>query len=319
MGARFNYNGLNKEMLISPRIQSSWKPNWKKDIVLRAAAGIYDQPPFYRELSDANGNINKSILSQKSYQFVTGMDYQFKRNDRPVRFSAEAYYKSMNDVIPYDIDNVKIRYLGSNNAKAYATGLELRIFSELLKDAESWFSLGFMKTGENLNNDYYYDYLNAAGEIINASSADQRPTDSIKNEIGFLRRPSDRRITAGLFLQDYLSTNKNFKVHLNLLYGSNMPYNIPGSTRYRNALIVDPYLRVDIGFSALLISDETAKRSHNPFKGLKNVWASLEIFNLINKANTISYQLIKDFSNNTYAIPNRLTPRLLNFKLITRF
>ena len=319
LGARFNYNGLNKEMLVSPRIQSSWKPNWKKDIVLRAAVGVYNQPPFYRELSDANGNINKSILSQKSYQFVTGMDYQFKRNDRPVRFSAEAYYKSMNDIIPYDIDNVKIRYLGSNNAKAYATGLELRIFSELLKDAESWFSLGFMKTSENLNNDYYYDNLNAAGEIINASSTDQRPTDSIKNEIGFLRRPSDRRITAGLFLQDYLSTNKNFKVHLNLLYGSNMPYNIPGSTRYRNALIVDPYLRVDIGFSALLISDETARRSHNPFKGLKNVWASLEIFNLINKANTISYQLIKDFSNNTYAIPNRLTPRLLNFKLITRF
>ncbi len=318
-GARFNYNDLNNELLISPRIQSSWKPNWKNDIVLRAAAGVYSQPPFYRELSDGNGNINTSILSQKSYQFVTGMDYQFKRNDRPIRFSAEAYYKSMSDVIPYDIDNVKIRYLGSNNAKAYATGLELRIFSELLKDAESWFSLGFMKTSENLSNDYYYDYLNAAGEIINASSTDQRPTDSIKNEIGFLRRPSDRRITAGLFLQDYLSTNKNMKVHLNLLYGSNMPYNIPGSTRYRNALIVDPYLRVDIGFSALLISDETARRSHNPFKGLKNVWISLEVFNLINKANTISYQLIKDFSNNTFAIPNRLTPRLLNFKLITRF
>ena len=318
-GARFNYNDLNNELLISPRIQSSWKPNWKNDIVLRAAAGVYSQPPFYRELSDGNGNINTSILSQKSYQFVTGMDYQFKRNDRPIRFSAEAYYKSMSDVIPYDIDNVKIRYLGSNNAKAYATGLELRIFSELLKDAESWFSLGFMKTSENLSNDYYYDYLNAAGEIINGSSTDQRPTDSIKNEIGFLRRPSDRRITAGLFLQDYLSTNKNMKVHLNLLYGSNMPYNIPGSTRYRNALIVDPYLRVDIGFSALLISDETARRSHNPFKGLKNVWISLEVFNLINKANTISYQLIKDFSNNTFAIPNKLTPRLLNFKLITRF
>lgn len=318
-GARFNYNDLNKEMLISPRIQSSWKPNWEKDVVLKVAVGIYNQPPFYRELSDANGNINKSILSQKSYQIVTGMDYQFKRNNKPVRFSAEAYYKSMSDVIPYDIDNVKIRYLGSNNAKAYATGLELRIFSELLKDAESWFSLGFMKTRENLDNDYYYDYLNAAGEIINAASTDQQPTDSIKNEVGKLRRPTDRLITAGLFLQDYLSTNKNFKVHLNLLYGSNMPYNIPGSTRYRNALIVDPYIRVDIGFSAMLLSDETTRRSHHPFKGIKNIWASLEIFNLINKANTISYQLIKDFSNNIYAIPNKLTPRLLNFKLITRF
>ena len=248
------------------------------------------------------------------------MDYQFKGMDEHAfRLSAEAYYKSMKDIIPYDIDNVKIKYLGENNAKAFATGLELRLFSELVKDAESWLSVGIMRTKENLNNDYYYDYKNASGQIINANTTDQIATDSTRNEIGFLRRPTDRLITVGLFLQDYLATNKNFKVHLNMLYGSNMPYNIPNSTKYRNGLIVDPYIRVDIGFSALLLSEKNNRRSHSPFRNLENIWASLEVFNLINKENTISYQLIKDFANNTYAIPNKLTPRLLNLKLIARF
>ena len=320
LGGRFNYNSLNNELLISPRVQASWKPNWNHDVIFRAATGVYNQPPFYRELRKYDGSLNTSIKSQKSIQYIAGMDYQFKGMDEHAfRLSAEAYYKSMKDIIPYDIDNVKIKYLGENNAKAFATGLELRLFSELVKDAESWLSVGIMRTKENLNNDYYYDYKNASGQIINANTTDQIATDSTRNEIGFLRRPTDRLITVGLFLQDYLATNKNFKVHLNMLYGSNMPYNIPNSTKYRNGLIVDPYIRVDIGFSALLLSEKNNRRSHSPFRNLENIWASLEVFNLINKENTISYQLIKDFANNTYAIPNKLTPRLLNLKLIARF
>ena len=319
-GIRYNYNSLNKEFFISPRIQASWKPAWKKDVVFRLASGTYNQPPFYRELRKFNGVLNTDIKSQKSTQFVGGVDYQFESSaKRPFRVSAEAYYKSMKDVIPYDIDNVKIKYYGTNNAKAYATGIELRLFGELVKEAESWISIGLMKTRENITNDFYYNYKNAAGEIITANSTDQIATDSIKNDIGYLRRPTDRLITAGLFLQDYLATNKNFKVHLNVLYGSNMPYNIPNSTKYRNALIIDPYIRVDIGFSALLLGEQFNRRSHSPFKKFENIWASLEVFNLINKANTISYQLIKDFANNTYALPNKLTPRLLNFKLIAKF
>jgi hypothetical protein len=320
LGIRYHYNTLNKESLISPRAQLSWKPNWKRDMLFRLATGVYNQPPFYREFRKYNGNINTSILAQKSIQFVGGMDYQFKgMNGRALRLTAEAYYKSMRSVIPYDIDNVKIKYFGENNAVAYATGLELRLFSELVKDAESWISIGVMKTRENINGDFYYKYKNASGEIIQPQTADQVVTDSVKQDIGFLRRPTDRLITAGIFLQDYLATNKNFKVHLNILYGSNMPYNIPNSTRYRNALIVDPYIRVDVGFSALLLSEKNRRRFHSPFKAFDNIWASLEVFNLINKENTISYQLIKDFANNTYAIPNKLTPRMLNFKLIARF
>lgn len=318
-GFRYNYNTLNKEFLLSPRAQISWKPNWRKDVVFKLAAGVYDQPPFYRELRRYDGTVNENVKAQKSYQVVAGMDYNFVGKERPFRLTLETYYKAMHDVDVYDLDNVKIRYAGNNNAKAYAAGIEARLFGELVKDAESWVSIGIMRTREDLEGDHYYQYKNAAGEIINAGSADQKPVDSIRYDVGWLRRPSDRLITVGVFLQDYLSTNKNFKVHLNMLYGTNMTYNIPNSVKYRNGLIIDPYIRADIGFSAQLLSERSMRRSHSPFRDFQNIWASLEIFNIIDRANTISYQLIKDFANNTFAIPNRLTPRLVNFKIIVRF
>ncbi len=319
LGARFNYNSLNHEFIVSPRAQFSYKPAWKKDIVLKAAAGVYDQPPFYREMRRYNGTVNTALKSQKSVQFVAGFDYNLSTGERPMRITTEAYYKSLTDVDIYDIDNVRIQYYGNNNAKAYATGIETRIFTELVKDAESWFSIGLSNTKEKLDNDFYYTYKNAAGEIITSQTSDQVVADSVKNEVGYVRRPTDRLLTLGLFLQDYLSTNKNFRVHLNLIYGSNMPYNIPNSVKYRNALIIEPYIRADIGFSALLLSDKSLRRSHSPFRGFENIWASLEVFNLIDRANTVSYQLIKDFANDTFTIPNRLTPRLINFKLLARF
>jgi CarboxypepD_reg-like domain/TonB-dependent Receptor Plug Domain len=318
-GVRYNYNTLNKEFIVSPRLQLSYKPYWQKDVVFKAAAGVYDQPPFYRELRKYDGTVNSTLKSQKSYQFVAGVDYNFKNRNRPFRMTTEAYYKLMNDVVPYDIDNVRIRYFGTNNAKAYATGIETRLYGELVKDAESWLSIGVMRTKEDLDNDFYYRYKNVAGEFITAKSTDQVVTDSVRTDVGYVRRPSDRLLTLGLFLQDYLSTNKNFRVHVNMIYGSNMSYNIPNSVRYRNALIIEPYMRVDIGFSALLLSDRSLRRSHSPFRSFENIWASLEVFNLIDRPNIISYQLIKDFANNTFAIPNRLTPRLINFKLLARF
>ena len=292
--------------MISPRAQISYKPNWQKDIVLKAAAGVYDQPPFYREMRRYDGTINTTLKSQKSVQFVAGFDYNLSNGERPMRITTEAYYKSLWDVDIYDIDNVRIQYYGNNNAKAYATGIETRIFTELVKGAESWLSIGIAQTKEKLDNDFYYNYKNAEGEIINAQSTDQVVADSVKTEVGYVRRPTDRLLTLGLFLQDYLSTNKNFKVHLNMIYGSNMPYNIPNSTRYRNALIIEPYMRVDIGFSALLLSEKSLRRSHSPFRGFDNIWASFEVFNLIDRANIISYQLIKDFAGDTFSIPNRL-------------
>ena len=311
-GLRYNYNTLNNEFLLSPRAGISWRPmRWKKDIIFKAATGIYVQPPFYRELRRYDGTINEDLKAQKSVQVTAGMDYNFQTGDRPFRFTAEAYYKYMWDVVPYDIDNVRIRYFGENMAKAFATGIEFRLFGELVKDAESWVSLGFMKTMEDLKDDYYYNYtIDSTGSVV----------DSTLTQNGWLRRPTDRFLTLGVFLQDYLTTNKNFKVYLNMIYGSNMPYNIPNSVKYRNALIIDPYIRIDIGFSALLLdSDRSNRRSHSPFRNFENIWATLEVFNLIDRQNTISYQLIKDFSNTVFAMPNRLTPRLINFKLVARF
>jgi hypothetical protein len=311
-GVRYNYNDLNNEILMSPRVGVSWKPaNWLRDIIFRGAAGAYHQPPFYREMRRPDGSINKDLKAQKSYQAVAGFDYNFRAGSRAYKLITEAYYKKMWQVVPYDIDNVRIRYSGENEAKAYATGIEMRLFTELVKDAESWISLGFMRTRENLDNDTYYNY---SLDSLN------KPVDSSLQQGGWFRRPSDRLFTFGMFLQDYLATNKNFKVYLNFLYGSNMPYNIPGSVKYRNALTIDPYIRIDVGFSALLLdSDKGNRRSHNPFRNFENIWATLEVFNLIDRDNTISYMLIKDFSNTRFALPNRLTPRLLNFKVIARF
>jgi hypothetical protein len=312
IGLRYNYNTLNNEFLLSPRAGFSFKPkNWQKDIVFRGSAGVYDQPPFYRELRRYDGTINTNLKAQKSWQVSGGFDYNIKLLQRPGRITTELYYKGLRDVVPYDIDNVRLRYFGENMAKAYAAGAEVRLFGELVKDAESWVSLGFMRTRENIDNFHYYNYK------LNDQN---KPVDSTLVNVGSLRRPTDRMITFGMFFQDYLSTNKNFKVYLNTLYGSNLPYNIPGSVKYRNALVIDPYIRADLGFSALLLdADKSNRRSHSPFKGFDNIWATLEIFNLIDRPNTISYLLIKDFANNVFTLPNRLTPRLLNLKLIVKW
>ncbi len=312
LGLRFNYNSLNREFLLSPRIGASWKPNWKKDIVFRAAAGAYHQPPFYRELRRYDGTINPDLKAQKSWQGVIGFDYNFiGLAQRPMRLTTEAYFKSMTDVVPYDIDNVRVRYFGENMAKAYAAGIEMRLFGELVKDAESWISLGLMRTREDIKGDTYKEYT---------LDDQNQPVDSVTLEKGWVRRPTDRTITFGMFFQDYLATNENFKVYLNLLYGSDLPYNIPGSTKYRNGLFIDPYIRIDVGFSALLLdTDRSNRRSHSPFRGFESIWASLEVFNLIDRSNTISYLLVKDFSNTIYTMPNRLTPRLVNFKIIARW
>jgi len=319
-GVRFNYNALNKQFLVSPRLQFSWNPTWNPRLVLKLAAGAYHQPPFYREMRRYDGSVNESVLAQKSWQFVAGADYQFKAWERPFRLSTEAYYKLMRDVVPYDLNNVSIQYYGENSAKAYATGIEMRLFGELVKDAESFVSLGIMRTRENLDNDHYYNYYNSSGELINSKTDDQVAVDSARVDVGWLRRPTDRLITFGLFFQDYLSTNKNFKVHLNFIYGSNMPYNVPNSVKYRNALIIEPYIRADIGFSALLLDSEKMRRgSHSPFRSFESIWASFEVFNLFDRANTISYFFVKDFSNTIFAIPQRLTPRLVNFKIVARF
>jgi hypothetical protein len=311
-GARLNYNTFTRQFLISPRLGFSWKPkNTTQDIIYKAAVGIYDQPPFYRELRAPDGTINASVKAQQSAQASAGFDINFHQNNKPFRLSVEAYYKYLWNVNPYNINNVSIQYDATNNAKAYAVGVEGRLFANLVKDAESWVSIGIMQTKEKIDGASYYNYK------IDSLN---KPLDSTLVQQGWTRRPTDRLFTLGMFIQDYLSTNKNFKVYLNLIYGSNLPYSVPGSVKYRNALIIEPYIRADIGFSALLLdNDKSNRRSHNPFRKLENIWFTLEIFNVIDRENTISYLFVKDFSNVTYAMPQRLTPRLINLKLVTRF
>jgi hypothetical protein len=154
-GLRFNYNDLNRELLIAPRVTASWKPGWKKDVVFKMAVGAYHQPPFYREMRRYDGSLNTGVRAQRSWQAVGGLDYQFRAGHRALRLSAEAYYKKLTRVVPYDLDNVRIRYFGENNAKAYAAGIELRLFGEVVRDAESWISFGLMRTREDLDGDVY--------------------------------------------------------------------------------------------------------------------------------------------------------------------
>lgn len=311
-GARLNYNTSTGQLLFSPRMGISWKPvQSKKDIIYKAALGIYDQPPFYRELRAPDGSINSAVKAQQSFQATVGIDMNFAAREKPFRLSVEAYYKNLWNVNPYNVNNVNVQYFANNNAKAYALGIEGRLFANLVKDAESWVSIGFMQTKEKINGASYFDY---SRDSLN------RPIDSTLVQQGWIRRPTDRLFTLGMFIQDYLSTNKNFKVYLNLIYGSNLPYSVPGSVKYRDALIIEPYIRADIGFSALLLdNDKSNRRSHDPFRKFENIWATLEIFNVIDRENTISYLFVKDFANVTYAMPQRLTPRLINLKLTARF
>jgi hypothetical protein len=320
-GVRYNYNTLNREFLLSPRMGFSYSPTqWKRDIIWKGSAGLYHQPPFYREMRRRDGTINTLLKAQRSWQVSGGMDYAFKMLNRPFRLSTEAYYKNMWNVVSYDIDNVRLRYSGENDAIAYAYGVETRLFGELTKGAESWLSVGLMRTMENIKDDFYYNFFNSDGELITSQTPNQVPVDSVRVDVGWLRRPTDRRVNFGMMYSDYLTTNKNFRLNMQVIYGTNLPFNIPGSVRYRNALEIPPYLRVDLGLSYQLVGgDKSLRRSHDPFKNFESVLIGFEVFNLLDRANTISYALVNDFDNNTFAIPNRLTPRLLNLKLTVRW
>ena len=319
-GVRINYWDLNNQTIISPRITFSIKPNWKKDVVFRAAAGLYSQQPFYRELRDLQGVIHTDVKAQESIHMVLGGDYNFKAWNRPFKLVSELYYKHLNNLIPYEIDNVRIRYYANNNAVGYAKGIDLKINGEFVRGVESWVSMSVMKTQEDILDDYYFEYYNQAGEkIIAGYTYDQVVTDSVRFEPGYIPRPTDQRVNFSLFFQDYLPKNPNFKMHLNLVYGTGLPFGPPSFERYKDTLHIPSYRRVDIGFSAQLVSEDSELKAKNPLRHLKSMWVSLEIFNLLGINNTISYLWIKDVTNRQYAVPNFLTSRLLNLKLVTKF
>lgn len=306
IGARFNYSTLNEELLISPRGQLALKPRWKRDWVFKLAGGLYQQPPFYREMRDLNGNVNKDLLAQKSYHIVFGTDYNFKAANRIFKLTTEVYYKGLWDIVPYEYDNVRIRYFGRNNANGYVYGGEIRLYGDIVKDATSWISIGLLKAAEDLNDDKI-TYQDVSG----ADSATIFP--------GYIPRPADQRFMLGMYFEDYLPGNENFKMHLNLIYSSGLPFGPPDQKRYGDTLRLPDYKRVDIGFSTLIL-DGSKHPDKKLYSSIKKIWFSAEVFNLLGIQNTLSYSWIQDQSSgNVFAVPNRLTSRLINAKLIVDF
>ncbi len=319
-GIRFHYWDLNKQLLVSPRITLSIKPEWKKDVIFRFSAGYYYQPPFFKELVDLSGNIHTGLKAQKSIHFVAGSDLDFMWGGRPFKFTTELYYKYLDDLIPYEVDNVRIRYTAMNNAHGYAAGIDFKINGEFVKGIESWASMSFMQTREDIEGDYYYKYIKGGTTyIIDGNSNPNIPEGAVKYEPGYIPRPTDQRFNFSLFFQDYLPKNPTYKMHLNLLYGSRLPFGPPDSPRYADTLRMPPYFRVDLGLSKQIISENSIISPKNPFRNFKSLWISLEIFNLLQNANTISYMWVKDIYNQEWAVPNYLTPRQLNIKLVAQF
>ena len=322
-GFRATYWDVNKEFLFSPRLSVSIMPNWDRKFLFRLASGYYQQPPFYRELRDLSGNLRLDVKAQKSIHFLAGMEYDFEAWERPFRLVAEAYYKNLYDLIPYIVDNVRIRYLPEYISHGYAMGLDLKLNGEFVEDAESWISVGILKTMEDIENDFYYEYYNSDGEkIITGYTLNSVAVDSIRFEPGYISRPADQRVNVSLFFQDYLPQNPSYKMHMSLVFGSRLPFGPPGTDKYKHVLKMPPYKRVDIGFSKQLIGYNNPKkkiRERRNFKFIRNAWISLEIFNLLQNNNTISYIWVTDVSNRQYAVPNYLTPRQVNMKLLLQF
>lgn len=322
-GVRASYWDVNEELLISPRLSCSFYPNWDREFLFRLATGLYQQPPFYRELRDLTGNLHTDVKAQKSLHFVAGMEYDFEAWERPFRLVAEAYYKNLYDLVPYIVDNVRIRYLPDYTSHGYAYGFDLKLNGEFVEDAESWISIGILNTQEDIEGDYYMEYYNAAGEeIISGYTIDQVAVDSTRFEPGYIRRPADQRVNVSIFFQDYLPQNPSYKMHMSLVFGSRLPFGPPGADKYLHVLKMPPYRRVDIGFSKQLVGYQDPKkpiRERKNFKFIRNAWISLEIFNLLQNNNTVSYIWVTDVSNRQYAVPNYLTPRQLNMKLLVQF
>jgi len=321
-GVRLGYWDVNGEAYVNPRVSLLYRPRLAtmkdREMILRLSTGLYYQPPFYRELRDENGTLNKDLKSQKSLHVVGGMEYFFPMWGRPFKFSTEAYYKHLWDLVPYRLDNVLIRYNAKNNSKGYATGVEFRINGEFVKGAESWFGIGLLQTKEDILDDFYISYFDADGTEVEASSS--QIVDTVRVEPGYIPRPTDQTINFNIFFQDNLANNENIKAHLSLQFGTGIPFGPPDQVRNRNAFRSSFYRRVDVGFSALLFDAKGKELSEtSQLRWFQSIWASLEVFNLLGISNTISYTWIDDFQGRKFSIPNRSTARRISARIMFKF
>ena len=318
-GGRAHYWTTNGQLALSPRLQYSQISRRHPGSSYKAAVGVYYQPPFYRELRSQagarpspsqplvqTGALNLELRAQKSLHFIVGHETTLQWFGRPFRLTSEAYYKYLTDVVPYDIDNVRLRYYATNSARAYAAGFDARISGEFVKGAESWFSLGILTTQENVAGDSM-NVVNDDGKIIG------------REEKGFIRRPQDQRLNVGVFFQDHLPHNPSVRGYVNLVFGSGLPFSPPNlpDQRGTNAL-VRTYNRVDLGFSKVVgLKNVGAPKAH--LYSFDSLWMGLEILNVLAANNVAGYNYLQDVNGVTYSVPSYLSQRLVNLRLIARF
>tara|TARA_R110002050_G_scaffold220300_2_gene356141 strand:+ start:40 stop:2505 length:2466 start_codon:yes stop_codon:yes gene_type:complete len=275
------------QTVISPRAQIAIKPNWDKDMLFRLSTGLYHQPPFYRELRDSSGTIQPNVKAQKAYHLVAGNEYSFLLWERPFTLISEAYYKKLENVNPYTLEDVRIRYTANNDSEAYVYGAEVRMNGAFVPGTESWVSIGYLKTEENRNNR------------------------------GYIPRPTDQRLKLGILFQDYIPTIPDLKMYLNLVYQTGVT---GGSPSYADPYIFQnrlrDYKRADLGISYIFVSKDKQYPVTHWLNSFKEVSLGFEIFNLFNNQNSITNTWVRDAdSKNEYAVPNYLTSRVLNLRL----
>lgn len=289
-GVRGTYWAFNEEFNISPRAQIAIKPDWTTDQLFRLAAGYYVQPPFYKEIRNPLGIINPEIKAQKSLHLIAGHDYEFEMLNAPFKLSTEVYYKNMTDLIPYYLDNVRIKYYGENVADGRAYGIDTRLYGQFVPGADSWLSLSYARVEENIE------------------------------ERGWIPRPTDPRFKASLFFQDYMPAFPSFKVNTTLVYASGLPNGAPVFTDpYDFQTTLPDYKRVDIGL-VKVFKDAEFESDMGLFDAFEEFAVGLDIFNVFNIKNTVSNQWIRDVNSNViYGVPNRLTGRFFNAKIMMKF
>ncbi len=316
-GLRANYWGYNKKVYVSPRAGVAYKPeNNEREVVYRLSGGMYNQTPFYREIRNLDGTLYKDAKAQQSYQIVAGNDLKFRAWNRPFILTSELYFKYFTHVVPYDIDNVRIRYYADQSAKAYATGIDMKVNGEFVKGIDSWASLSIMDTREDIRGDYYL--VDAEGNRLPFyDHTDAQVADTVA--LGWHSRPSNQLIHFSLFFQDYIPHAPTWRVNMTLNFGTGLPINDNNSDFYSTSRKYPPYRRVDIGFSKQLISEASSFSKGNPLRYVKNMFISVDVFNLFDIPNVISYTWVKYIDNYYYGVPNYLTPRYVNVKLLMEF
>ena len=315
-GIRSQYWDFNNEVTVSPRLQYTFEPNrrynlrkrsegvhdslLRNDMVITLAAGMYHQPPFYREMRDFAGNVNEDIRSQESTHFVAGKDYFFSFRDRPFKWTTEIYYKHLRHLIPYQYDNMRVRYFARNNARGYAAGIDMKLYGEFIRGLPSWLSFSLMQTEETIFED---------NEITSDITLpdDQRA------------RPTDQRAMFNLFFQDFLPANPNYTINLNMIYGTGLPHGPADFPELRNQFRMQAYQRIDIGFGALLKDHNEKLFDWNFLDHFNELKLTAEVFNAFGFNNTFNYRWIQDVHGRRFAIPNYLTGRRLNLKFQASF